>query len=372
MSRIKYIVNLLIVMLLLLAVVINRDAKIMGTPINEIECSKKVQKEQLEGERLEAVESVDEEGNRVINSTTLAKDVKGFAGTTPVEVYIDGDKIEKVVFLKNTETPSFQKQVDKSGLAKKWNGMSVEEAVTASFDAVSGATYTSKAIEKNVQRAAQYANNVEPESSSLLNLSWKDIAGLCVLLLGVFSTFSKFCNRYIVNIQMILNVAVLGFWCGSFLSLTTITAWLSNGFNLSMSIVPIAMLAIAVLMPLFNKKGTYCSTHCPMGSAQGLMGLIPVKNWKINPKVFKILTKVRYYLLAVLLFMMWLGVGFDLMNYEVFSAFIIKSASIVVLVMAVLFLILSVFIPRPYCKFVCPTGALITVSQLNIKNNDEV
>ncbi|MFI3285411.1 MAG: 4Fe-4S binding protein [Rikenellaceae bacterium] len=60
---------------------------------------------------------------------------------------------------------------------------------------------------------------------------------------------------------------------------------------------------------------------------------------------------------------MWLGVGFELMDYEIFSAFIISSASTAVLVMAALFLILSLFIQKPYCRFGCPTGALITMAQ---------
>ena len=61
--------------------------------------------------------------------------------------------------------------------------------------------------------------------------------------------------------------------------------------------------------------------------------------------------------------MVWCGVDFEIMNYEVFSAFLFDSASVAVLIMAVLFLALSIFTPRPYCRFVCPTGAILTVSQ---------
>ena len=60
---------------------------------------------------------------------------------------------------------------------------------------------------------------------------------------------------------------------------------------------------------------------------------------------------------------MWCGTGFDIMNYEVFSAFMFKQASLAVMILAVVFLILSIFINRPYCRYICPTGALLKLSQ---------
>ncbi|NLF43947.1 MAG: 4Fe-4S binding protein, partial [Bacteroidales bacterium] len=34
-----------------------------------------------------------------------------------------------------------------------------------------------------------------------------------------------------------------------------------------------------------------------------------------------------------------------------------------VLIIGVAFLVLSVFIPKPYCRFVCPTGTLMKFAQ---------
>ena len=47
------------------------------------------------------------DGTYVVNTTTLAKDVKGYLGTTPVEIHIQKNKIVKVVPLKNQETPKY-------------------------------------------------------------------------------------------------------------------------------------------------------------------------------------------------------------------------------------------------------------------------
>ncbi|MCI7310122.1 MAG: 4Fe-4S binding protein, partial [Prevotella sp.] len=39
-------------------------------------------------------------------------------------------------------------------------------------------------------------------------------------------------------------------------------------------------------------------------------------------------------------------------------AFVFQAAGWVVLVFAALFMVLAIFVPRPYCRFVCPTGTL--------------
>lgn len=358
-DRVKYLVNIVIVVLLLATVTIQRDGRVAGRDVATLTQDKE---EEISSE--ESIETTLNDGTRVINSATLAKDIIGFGGPTPVKLYVKGDTIQKVEIGANSETPSFLEEVKSRGLLERWCGMSLADAATQHIDAVSGATYSSIAIIANVKSAAQWGANVEAHSTNpFAAISLRDIAGLLVIALGVLLTLTKNKNKRIMNIQLALNVAVLGFWCGAFLSLSTLTTWISNGVNLSLSLVTFAMLCVALVMPLLGKKGSYCHLHCPMGSAQELLGRLPVARFKLSASVNKGLNNLRYYILAVLLLVMWLGVGFDLMNYEVFSAFIFSSASTVVLIMAAVFLVLSLFIPRPYCRFVCPTGALITMSQ---------
>ncbi len=362
-ERVKYIANIVIVTLLLATVAIQRDGRVAG-----VEVSTFFQQTE-EGDSSadeQPIETTLADGTRVINSTTLGKEFIGFGGRTPIKLYIQDDVVVKVEAEPNSETPSFFAEVIKSGLLERWNGMPLTEAATLRVDGVSGATYSSIAVIGNVERAIGYAADIEAERKSLFaHLTIKDVMGLLVILLGVYITLTRSKNRQLMTLQLLLNVVVLGFWCGSFLSLATLTTWMGNGVNLSLSLVTFAMLCVVIVMPLLGRKGSYCHLHCPMGSAQELIGRIPLTKIKINPRLGKVLNQLRYYILAALLFVMWLGVGFDLMDYEVFSAFIFTSASTIVLVMAALFLILSLFIQRPYCRFVCPTGALITLSQKN-------
>ncbi len=362
-ERIKYIVNIVIVALLLASVAISKNGRVVGVPVKDMFASQ-------ESAPQIPIENTLSDGTRVVNTITIGKEVIGFGGYTPIDFHVKDGVITKVVPHQNNETPSFMQQISDSDFLSTWIGKSLSEAAQIKADAISGATITSDAISKNVQLAAQYASNTKIEASHpLADISLKEIAGVLVLLMGVVLTFAKSKSKVFMRVQMVLNVAVLGFWCGSFISLSTLVAWLSNGVNLASSLITLAMVIIIIAMPLFGKKGSYCHIHCPMGSAQELVSLVPIAKIKIKPSVSKVLNNLRYYILSALLLLMWVGVGFDLINYEVFSAFIYSSASTVVLVMAVVFLLLSLFIQRPYCRFVCPTGALITMSQKTKDNN---
>lgn len=99
-----------------------------------------------------------ENGSFVINTTELGKDVEGYQGTTPLKVYIKDNKVEKIEFLKSTETPKYYVKVKKA-LQDKWNGKKVKEAKTMQVDVVTGATFSSEAVIENVRRALDYYQN---------------------------------------------------------------------------------------------------------------------------------------------------------------------------------------------------------------------
>ena len=96
-----------------------------------------------------------ENGAFVINTTELGKNVEGYQGTTPLKVYIKNNKVEKIEFLKSTETPKYYAKVKKA-LQDKWNGLKVKDAKSQQVDAVTGATYSSEAVIENVRLALDY------------------------------------------------------------------------------------------------------------------------------------------------------------------------------------------------------------------------
>ena len=96
-----------------------------------------------------------EDGMTVVNTTTLGKDVTGYVGTTPVKIFIKGNKIVKVELLKNQETPKYIAKV-KRQLLPKWNDMKVNDALKKQVDGVTGATFSSDAIKENVRLGLEY------------------------------------------------------------------------------------------------------------------------------------------------------------------------------------------------------------------------
>ena len=61
------------------------------------------------------------DGTYVVNTTTLAPNVRGYLGATPLEVYIKKNKVVKVVALPNKETPKIFAKV-KSAMLPKYAG----------------------------------------------------------------------------------------------------------------------------------------------------------------------------------------------------------------------------------------------------------
>lgn len=93
------------------------------------------------------------DGTYVVNTTTLASNVRGYHGATPLNVYIKKNKVVKVVPLSNKETPNVFNKV-KTGMLPKYNGLKTNKVSTV--DGVTGATYSSKAVKANVEAAVKY------------------------------------------------------------------------------------------------------------------------------------------------------------------------------------------------------------------------
>ena len=97
----------------------------------------------------------EKDGTYVVNTTTLAEDVKGYIESTPVEIYIKKNKIVKVVMLKNQETPKYNARVKKQ-MVPLYEGKKISKKSTVEVDGVTGATFTSDAVKENVKRGLEY------------------------------------------------------------------------------------------------------------------------------------------------------------------------------------------------------------------------
>lgn len=97
----------------------------------------------------------EKDGTYIINTTTLAQDVEGYNGPTPVEIYIRKNTLVKVVILKSQETPKYNARV-KQLMLPRYEGVKVTKSNTPAVDGVTGATFTSNAVKENVKRGLEY------------------------------------------------------------------------------------------------------------------------------------------------------------------------------------------------------------------------
>ena len=381
------LLSLVVVVLILAAAAILRDGRILGHDLREAHEAKALKNDTLE---------VTPDGAFVVNTKPLAKDVQGYGGPVPLKIHIKDGRVAAVEAEPNAESPDFFNRAKE--LLNHWQNKSVDEALAEDVDAVSGATFSSKAIIANMQRGLAYAKQhgqwgedgsvgalgtsaspIEGDSAGALGTSAPPIVGsvsnsvgaletsappivaLIVVLLGaVVPLFYN--NRRLHLVQLAVNVVVLGLWTGTFVSYTLFLRVFSGGVSLSAIgalAAPLLMLIVALIYPLAGRSGHYCANICPFGSAQELAGKLSRRKLRITPRVLKLLSVLRNLLWGVLMALLLTGTCTAWIDYELFTAFLYSSASVWVTVLAALFLVLSVWVPRPYCRFVCPTGALI-------------
>ena len=366
------LLSLVVVVLILAAAAILRDGRILGHDLREAHEAKALKNDTLE---------VTPDGAFVVNTKPLAKDVQGYGGPVPLKIHIKDGRVAAVEAEPNAESPDFFNRAKE--LLNHWQNKSVDEALAEEVDAVSGATFSSRAIIANMQRGLAYAQKrgqwSEEGSVGALETSAPPIVGsggnsvgaletgaspivaLVVVLLGaVVPLFYN--NRRLHLVQLAVNVVVLGLWTGTFVSYTLFLRIFAGGVSLSAIgalAAPLLMLIVALIYPLAGRSGHYCANICPFGSAQELAGKLSRRKLRITPRVLKLLSVLRNLLWGVLMALLLTGTCTAWIDYELFTAFLYSSASVWVTVLAALFLVLSVWVPRPYCRFVCPTGALI-------------
>lgn len=90
----------------------------------------------------------------VVNTTSITKKIHGYAGATPLKIYITKNKITKIEALPNQESPQFFERA--KTLLNKFVGKSVTEVSSMQVDGVSGATYSSQALIKTVKGGVTY------------------------------------------------------------------------------------------------------------------------------------------------------------------------------------------------------------------------
>jgi len=297
---------------------------------------------------------------KVICSSPYADSIIGYAGSTPLLVGLNcGDTVVGVSMLRNVESPGFIRKIEKRGFFKIWNNLPVSEAYGMPVDAMAGATYSTTAIIKNMQVCVgRYLSSgkIPPEHLPFDWMSFlKFAASILVVLFALLSFFFTKQLRKGRNYLLSSAVLIIGLWGGSFLSAALLYGWLVDGFPLLLCTI----FVLAVILPLVTGKAFYCNYLCPFGACQELAGKIFPWKLEIPIRVARWLRWLRPLFFASVLILLLVGFSVDLTELEPFSIFAYQTVSAIVMVMAIFFIIVSLVIPKPWCRFFCPTGEFL-------------
>ncbi|MBQ9727129.1 MAG: 4Fe-4S binding protein [Kiritimatiellae bacterium] len=206
-----------------------------------------------------------------------------------------------------------------------------------------------------------------PSTFEIRRLTLETNIGIVTVLLlaAVVPLVTK--SRRWRTVQLWLDVAVLGFWSGSFLSTARLLGWAGSGLpgGVFEWTIALLLLSTALLYPVFGRKSHYCLWVCPFGAVQELASRIPVRKWRLSPALVRRLTAFRRTLWAALMLALWCGAWSRWTEWELFGALSFLAVPPLVVAFALAFVALSVFVPRAYCRFVCPTGTLLKFAEAN-------
>ncbi len=311
-------------------------------------------------------------------TSPFTDDIKGYAGPIPLLVGIDlENRIVGLTILKNNESINFMNYIRKKGLLQSWNGLTAGEALAKHVDTITAATSSSAAIITSLRKRlfllpeSLRPGKEAPDQSSGSSISDAAaqpdvIAAIMVIVLAAACFARPRSSKKIRPLLLAASVLVLGFWHGDFLSISLFDGWLRQG--ISWHTVPVLgwLAGLSFLLPLFTSRDFYCTYVCPYGAAQELIGKTGFRKWKTPPMITRVLKIIRRLLLALVVLALLFLPSFDLTFIEPFSAFMFQAAGEPMLVFGAVFLLVSLFRPRAWCRFFCPTGQILEVFTRNL------
>ncbi len=323
----------------------------------------------------------------VVRTQPQCRDIIGYCGVTDALVVLDPQW--RILGLKGHASEDTKDHVhdvvtDRRFL-KKWNGMTWDDAAAldlkkAGIEGVSGATMTSMAIARSVKARLQLARGelIEPPP---LRLGWRDWGMIAVLAAAALLAFGRaeWRRRWRVAFQVLL-VGYVGFVSGDLLAQGLFAGWARSGVPWTTAPGLALLAAAALLVPWATRMPLYCHHVCPHGAAQELLWKLRVKlsargrdgkggaaggaggchPLPMSSGVTRGLEFLPWALLFFALVIALMAVPFELAGIEPFDAYLIRSAGWATIAVAVAGLVAAWWVPQAYCRFGCPTGALLT------------
>ena len=314
----------------------------------------------------------------------------GYQGPTDGLLALDaaGETIVGFGFQRSYDTPLYVEDVTLDWtFMHTFDGMPLDEFTALSVgygedvEGVSGATMTSQTLVENLVKAAQrYRSQVDtaqrPADTGLSTardwtLASRDVGTFIVVLTAGLLAFTRLRGRkWLRRIWQCVLIGYLGFINADLLSQGLLLGWAQNGpaWQIAPGLVLLAAAAFAV--PLTTRTQLYCHHLCPHGAAQELLRNRLPWRWHLPRSVDRLLSLIPAALLTLVVAVGLWHLDFDLTGIEPFDAYSLAAAGAATIAVAIVGLVASLFVPMAYCRYGCPTGALLGYVRRNGRSHE--
>ncbi len=331
------------------------------------------------------LEAMDEAGatvGRIARTTPHADKVMGYQGPTDALMALDADgaMIKGLALNESYDNQPYVRYVaEDEYFLTYFNGWTLNQLagtnlVDAQVEGVSGATMTSIAMAEGMQAAARILIEPAPAPAGVAK-AWKprgrDVGTAAMVALGLAFGFTRL--RAARKARLAFQIALivyLGFVNGDMVSQALLVGWAQNGVAWRFAPGLVLLTAAALLVPIATRQNVYCGQLCPFGAAQELAkNRLPWK-WRLPKRARVALKLVPAALLAWTVGAATLHLPVSLADIEPFDAFVWEVAGGAALGIAAVGLGASLFVPMAYCRYGCPTGALLNHLRLNARGDE--
>ena len=123
----------------------------------------------------------------------------------------------------------------------------------------------------------------------------------------------------------------------------------------AISIPILLFFLLPLLFSLFFGR-VFCAAACPLGVIQDLVIIKPIK---IPAWLNKSLSFIPYIYLGLAVLLAATGSDFIICRYDPFVGIFRLGAEFSMIVLGIAFLLMGLFVARPYCRYLCPYGVLL-------------
>lgn len=165
-------------------------------------------------------------------------------------------------------------------------------------------------------------------------------------------------SRNEIYALMIFSLIYFGFWRKGCIcpvgSIQNVVMALTNP-SYALPVTVLAFFLLPLIFSLFFGR-TFCAAVCPLGAIQDAVILKPIElPWAVS----RTLRLIPYIYLGAAVLLTATGSAFIICRLDPFVALFRLNGEFSMMMLAALFLLIGIFIARPYCRFFCPYGVLL-------------